>query len=162
MAEQMTRPAAQQARPVGEMLTYCPGEGDPHVTTWRGVEFKANVPTRVTDMDAIEVARGNRYFRVGDSESAHNPHQAPKDAMQYRGHVLKWMAEVSTVEHLVRHWAADRNLRSKLEVGQDDIGYLGTLIEPRLEKMRKAEGLNQQQTAELWIKHGVLELPWRA
>ena len=82
--------------------------------------------------------------------------------MDYRGYVLEWMKSVSTIEDLVKHWAADRNLRVKCEVGEDDIRYLGTLIEPKLRQMRLQAGLSDTAVADIWVKHGVLDLPWRA
>jgi len=146
----------------GELVTYLPGNDDPPTTKWRGIEFKANMPLRVTDEEHIEAARGNRFFRVGNEAAKDNPNRAPTDAMDYRAHVVQWMRGVTTVEQLISHWAADRDLRSKCEVGRDDIQYLGTLIEPKIRVMRQAEGLTQAQIAEIWMKHGVLDLPWRA
>ena len=148
-------------RPPGEMLTYLAGEGDPVTIKWRGVEFKANVPQRVADKAHIAAARTNKFFRVGN-ELKEAPSFAPKDSMDYRAHVIDWMRDVTTVDHLVRNWSADRNLRVKCEVGDDDVRYLGTIIEPRLRTMRQAEGLSDGQVAQIWIDHGILDLPWRA
>ena len=164
--ERKTPPAPSKAEPqppAGEDVTYLPGEGDPAKIKWRGMEFKANVPLRVVDEEHLEAARGNRYFRVGAGRTGEaNPNLGPLDAMDYRGHVLEWAKTVDTVESLVKHWAADRNLRVKCQVGDDDVRYLGTIIEPKLRLMRNAEGLNEAGVAEIWIRHGVLELPWRA
>ena len=146
----------------GEDVVYLPGDGDPAKLIWRGIEFLANVAQRVLDPDHIEAARGNRYFRVGNEGPKENPNEGPKDSMDYRGYVLEWMKSVSTIEDLVKHWAADRNLRVKCEVGEDDIRYLGTLIEPKLRQMRLQAGLSDTAVADIWVKHGVLDLPWRA
>jgi hypothetical protein len=146
----------------GEDVTYCPGRDDPHVTKWRGVEFKANVPMRVTNAEMIDAARLNRFFRVGNETNINTPHAPPTTAMAYRGWVLDWVKEVETIDQLVTHWAADRALRSSCEVGQDDISFLGTLIEPKLKQFRMAAGLSDAQVADIWVKHGILELPWRA
>jgi hypothetical protein len=127
-----------------------------------GVEFKANVPTLVKDKDHIASARGSRFFHVGNDVAEESPNKAPQDAMDYRGHVLGWAKGVTTVEELVTRWARDRDLRMRCEVAHDDIQYLGTLIEPRLQKMRMAEGLSETQVAELWIKHGELVIPWKS
>jgi hypothetical protein len=72
------------------------------------------------------------------------------------------MEGVSTIEQLVKNWAQDRDVRLKCETGHDDISYLGTLIEPKLRQMRLSEGLSESQVAELWMRYGVFELPWRA
>jgi len=147
---------------IEELVTYLPGEGDPVKTKWRGVEFTANVPTRVTNKDHLAAARANRFYRVGNDAPQENPNRAPTDAMEYRGHVLGWMEGVSTIEQLVKNWAQDRDVRLKCETGHDDISYLGTLIEPKLRQMRLSEGLSESQVAELWMRYGVFELPWRA
>lgn len=167
MADRPTITLPKQGAPKddGEDVVYMPGEGDPSSCKWRGIEFKANIPVRVRESDRpgmLEAARGNRFFRVGSEKSQNENFGPPKTAMEYRAYVVDWMKEVSTVDQLVAHWAADRQLRVTCEVGQDDIAYLGTLVEPKLKQMRMAEGLSESQAAELWIKHGVLELPWRA
>jgi hypothetical protein len=146
----------------GELVTYLPPPGDADVVKWRGVEFKAHVPVRITDKDHIDACRNNRFFRIGDQSGAAAPRGLPSDAMTYRGHVLDWMRDVQTIDQLARCWAADRDLRAECEIGYDDMQYLGTLIEPKLRDMRQSEGLNQVQVAEIWMKHGVLDLPWRA
>ncbi len=145
-----------------ELITYLPPAGDADVVKWRGVEFHANVPVRLTNKDHIEAARGNRFFRVGDEVKGDNPNLAPSDAMEYRAHAVDWIARVSTVDQLVRNWSADRDLRIKCEVGYDDIMYLGTLVEPKLRQMRLSEGLSDMQVAEVWVKHGILDIPWRS
>jgi hypothetical protein len=63
-----TKPAAPAQAPEdyeGEDVTYLPGDGDPPVTEWRGVEFGAGEAKRLTDIGHIEAARSNRFFRVG-------------------------------------------------------------------------------------------------
>ena len=149
----------------GEDLTYLPGEGDPHTIRWRGIEFKANSPVRIAEKDRpgmIEAARGNRTFRVGAGSANDEMRGPPTTAMAYRGHVVEWIKDVDSVDQLVAHWAADRQLRASCEVGQDDISYLGTLVEPKLRALRLKEGLNDMQVANIWVKHGVLDLPWRS
>ena len=146
----------------GELVTYLPNDGDPTKTKWRGIEFHANIPVRITDESHIASARGNPSFRVGNDGPTENPNHPPRNAMEYRGHVLKWVKDLDQVEHVVQHWAKDRILRAALEVGEDDIQFLGTIIEPKLSALRKAQGLSQHDVASLWIKYGVLELPWRA
>lgn len=149
----------------GEDVTYLPGEGDPSSCKWRGIEFKANVPVRVLETERpglIDAARGNRFFRVGSERSGSAPMGPPTTAMEYRGHVVDWLKDCTTVDQIVSHWAADRDLRTKCEVGQDDISYLGTLVEPKLRQLRMAEGLSEMDVAGIWVKHGVLDLPWRS
>jgi len=149
----------------GEDLVYLPGEGDPHSIKWRGLEFKANVPVRVSEKDRpgmIEAARGNRFFRVGSERNVDEPRGSPANAMEYRAHVVDWVKDCETVDQVVVHWAADRDLRTKCEVGQDDISFLGTLVEPKLRALRLKDGLSEMEVAAIWVKHGCLELPWRS
>lgn len=151
--------------PDGVDVTYLPNEGDPHTTKWRGVEFKANLPVRLMDKDHIEAARTNRFFRVGLDEppgSTRGYSGPPKTAMEYRGRVVAWIKTVETVDQVAAHWAADRALRAACEVGQDDISYLGTLVEPKLKALRLKEGLNDVAMAGIWVKHGNTDIPWRS
>lgn len=61
--------AVKKEPPVGmASLVYHPLDaGDPHMTTWNGHTFHANVPkeiSRATHGDMIETARGNPWFSV--------------------------------------------------------------------------------------------------
>jgi hypothetical protein len=148
--------------PPGEDITYLPGEGDPHTVKWRGVEFKANTPIRVTNKEHIAAARGNRSFRVGNDVLAHAQQSTPTTAMEYRAWVVGWLQAASTVDSVARRWSADTPLRAACEVGHDDIAYLGTLVEPKLRQMRLTEGLSELDVAGVFVRHGVLDLPWRS
>jgi hypothetical protein len=157
-----TVPPAKPTPEPGEDVTYCPGEGDPPVAKWRGVEFKANLPVRVTREDLIAAARLNRFFRVGATLSPQAPIGAPKTALEYRAYVVDWIKGCESIDQISAHWAADRQLRFVCEVGPDDISFLGTLVEPKLRALRLAGGLTEMQVAEIWVKHGTLEFPWRS
>jgi hypothetical protein len=147
----------------GEDVVYHPGDGDPSSCKWRGVEFKANVPVRVMNADHVEAARGNKHFSVGSEDSGKGaPSGPPKTAMEYRAHVVDWMARVRSVDDIAKAWSADRPLREKCEVGQDDIAFLGTLFEPKLHQLRLAGGLSEVDVAGIWFRRGVMDLPWRS
>lgn len=149
----------------GEELTYLPGPGDPATIKWRGVEFKANIPKRITDADHIAAARLNRFFRVGKDDPkdpGRNPNDGPKTPMEYRAHVIAWIKTCESVEDVVKHWSDDRVLRQTCEVGSDDITWLGAIVEPKLSDFRRKEGMSDAAVASVWIKYGVLDLPWRA
>ena len=159
-----TPPPAKSAPPDegGRLVTYVPGRDDPAETKWRGVTFRANVAVRIKDPDHIEAAKGNRFYKVEGEAQARNPTQTPTTNQEYRAHVVGWSKAVRTCAELIETWAADRRLRQDCEVGLDDVEWLGTIIEPRLRQMRLEEGLTELDVANLWVKHGVLELPWRS
>jgi len=157
-------PSAEDAAEVAsvvETITYMPGKGDPDVCSWRRMTFPAGVPVEVSDASMIKAARGNRYFHVGSGIPAKNPNRGPDDDMSYRGHVVEWLKETTTVDQLAEKWASEETLRQQCEIGDVGIRYLGTLIEPKLRDMALMEGLDSVAVAKLFIKHGILMLPWR-
>jgi len=151
-------PAAEE----GRLVTYIPGRDDPSEAKWRGVVFKANEPVRIKEADHIEAAKGNRFFRVEGEEDTPDQARKPTTHDEYRAHVVGWAKLTRGVEELISMWASERQLRVECEVGSDDIQWLGTIIEPRLRQMRLEEGLTEMTVAGLWVKHGILDLPWRA
>ena len=162
---QTLAPAKPDASPDdGEDVVYLPGPSDPPSVPWRGHVFKANVPKRITDAAHIEAARGNRFFRVGKGDpgnSDHNPNDPPATTMQYRAHVVAWLKTCETVEDVVRHWSEDRQVRQACDVGEDDVKWLGTLAGPKLMEFKRREGMNEQNFAQVWLKYGFIEIPWR-
>jgi hypothetical protein len=166
MADANASPSPKPPAPAkekGEMVTYTPGPGDPPTAKWRGVEFKANVPIRVTNAAHVDAARGNRFFHVGEgAPEGAGPRELPKNAMEYRAHVVDWMERVHSIDDIAVAWSADRSLRERCEVGQDDISFLGTLVEPKLKQMRVEAGMSENDVAGVFVKHGVLDLPWRS
>lgn len=155
-------PAAPTEEFEGEDLTYVPGSDDPPTCKWRGREFRANVPMRIKDKSLIEAARVNRFFRVGGAGPEPGDNDPPKTAVQYRAHVVAWMKAVNTVDDLVVKWSEDRDMRRVCEVGHDDIDWLGRLFEPKLHHMRIEEQLSELDVAGVFVKHGILEIPWRS
>jgi hypothetical protein len=165
-AHTVAPPKPEPAKDDGEDITYLPGPGDPPKTTWRGVEFHAGVTQRITNAAHIEAARTNRFFRVGKGDPSkpadHNPNDGPKTAMEYRAHVVAWLKTCDSVEGLIKHWADDRVLRQTCEVGEDDVKWLGTMAEPVLRDLRMKQGMTDMDVSRVWVKYGVLDLPWRA
>lgn len=166
---QATKLTPQPEKPVqfqGEQVTYLPAEGDPAHTKWRGYEFKANVPVLVKDKELVEKAKTNQFFKVGNTPpSTQSQMTKPATVDQYKAWVIAWLKQCMTVDDLARHWAVDQSLRIACEVGgpgSPHLRYLGTLIEPKLRAMSMAEGLNDSQMAEVFVRHGILELPWRS
>jgi len=165
MAEAKSNKPAPARDPVeeGEDVTYQPGHGDPPFVTWRGVTFHANVPVRLTDTHHLSAAHDNRFFRVGDGgESADdNPNRDPATPAEYRRHFVKKINKATTCLELVKAFASERRLREDAGVGHDDIDYLGHLVEPKLNQMRLSEGRSDRELMDMWLKHGVIDIPWR-
>lgn len=165
-------PQPSEAKPdAGEDVTYLPGPGDKSTTKWRGHDFKAGVPVRVTDPHHLEAIKGNPFFRVGKGDGKYpdrHPSDAPTNPMEYRAHVVAWIKEIGektdppgTIDDIVKHWADDRALRQTCDAGSDDIKWLGQFIEPKLMEFKRREGLSENQVAQVWIKYGFVEIPWR-
>lgn len=151
----------------GEDVTYLPGEGDPRTTKWRGHTFVAGEPKRIKDRHHIMAARANKFFRVGKGgKPDDNPNRGPSTSEEYRAHVVEILnaggESPMTVEDFIRKWAGERQMRDRCGVGDDDIRWLGGLVEPRLRQMRGREGLSDHQVADIWIKYGIFDIPWRA
>ncbi|MDR3487093.1 MAG: hypothetical protein P4M05_19575 [Bradyrhizobium sp.] len=144
-------------------MTYVPGAEGPLQTKFRGVVFQAHVPKKV-NADIVDALKGNRFFQIGvfDPDKigvvAGDP---PKTHVEYRGHVANWLKSVGTLDELASRWAKDRNLRAICQVDEDDLRYLGTLIEPKLAELTRAEGLKPTDMGAIFVKHGIFELPWR-
>lgn len=169
-----------------ELVTYLPGDGDPHTVKWGGHTFHANVATPVAYVDfadpeaaphpnktLVERARGNKHFKVGDEKKPAAGPAQPTTPEQYRAHVVAWLKDIGRdavnsnamtagcTEALIRRWADDAKLREVCGVGTDDYIYLRSLIDPKLSECQRADELNNEQLRELWVKHGIMELPWR-
>jgi hypothetical protein len=163
-------PAARPAPPPppgddgeGEDVIYTPLEGDPAKVKWRKIEFFANKPVRIKDPAHLEAARANKSFRVGGEEAAIDPNSPkPPKNMQYRKHWLDSMKRFETCEELIKAWSSEINMRRDMEVGDDDIRWLGNIIEPKLALMARQEGLKAQDVANVWVRYGINEIPWRA
>lgn len=153
--------------PLGEQITYIPGDGDPLSVKWHGLVFHANVPKSVTKPELIEQAKGNKFFKVGSFDTAKDSTAAvdaaaavPKTSQEYRAHFVDWLKKASEINGLVATWAKEQSMRDACEVGADDYSYMGTLFYPKMHEFTKAAGLNQQQLSELWARYGVQQLPF--
>jgi hypothetical protein len=156
-------PPAPQTQDDGVEVTYTPLDGDPAKVKWRRIEFLANKPVRIKDPDHIEAARQNKSFRVAGEEAMVDPN-SPKPAknMQYRKHWLDAMPRFETCEDLIKAWSSEINMRRDMEVAEDDILWLGRIIEPKLKLMRQQEGKTEQDIANIWVRYGINDIPWRA
>ena len=161
------------SEPVTETLIYVPGEGDPPIVQWGGHKFHANVPKEITgnadgserdrlNLHIIERARDNKHFRVSGQKPKRDPAALPKTAEEYRAYMITWLKDpaIQHADDLIARFTKDRELQSMCEVGADDYAYLGTLFMPRLHELARADELKTEQVAQLWLQHGVNQLPW--
>lgn len=147
----------------GTEVTYQPGFGDPMTVKWRGYNLTAGKPVVITNADDLEAAKKNKFFAVdGHDNTEENPNAGPMSSMDYRRRWVGEMDRFQTVEELIKAFAGERQMREAAGVGQDDIKWLGTMIEPRIKDMRGREGLNDRQVSDLWLKYGIPDQPWRA
>lgn len=164
---------AETSGPVTENITYLPGEGDPSTVTWCGHTFRANVPKEVTgnadgtdreqlNYQLIERARDNPSFKVGDARPRRRAIEIPKTADEYRAYLAAWLQDTSMqhADQLIARFARDRELQAACEVGTDDFSFIATLFMPKLHDMAKADELTEGQVAQLWVNHGINQLPW--
>lgn len=165
--------AEPSAKSVTETITYVPGPMDPAVTKWAGHTFQANVPKEITghpegserdklNHQLIESARANKHFTVGSRRPKPQARELPKTAEQYRAYAVDWIKDPSIqhTEQLIARFAQDRDLQAACEVGADDYAWLATLFMPKLHELSKADELNENQVASIWINHGINQLPW--
>lgn len=158
---------------VTETVTYTPGHMDPSVIKWAGQTFQANVPkelsgnpdgtaTEKLNFHIIQSARANPHFKVGSGRSAHKPAALPVDAEGYRAYLIEWLKDpaLDSPQKLIERFVRDRELQLACEVGSDDYAYLATLFMPRLHELAKAHEFTEGQVAQMWVNHGVNQLPW--
>lgn len=169
-ASEDTAPAPE---PVTETITYTPGDGDPSSVKWCGHTFQANVPKEITghaegtereklNHHLIERARENRHFRVGNARPKRDVMERPQTSQEYRAYFVNWVKDPAFdhVETLITRFAQDRQLQIDCEVGSDDYSYMATIFMPKLHELARADELTEAQVAQIWINHGVNQLPW--
>ena len=172
MAKAPATAESEKVASVTDTIMYLPGPMDPPTTTWGGLVFKANVPREITgnpdgtnreklNHELLVSARHNKFFQLGSGGSRKaDTTLTPTTAKGYRAHVVNWLNACENVDELMTMWARDKDLRTACEVGTDDFDYLGSLIKPKLSELAKSEGLLEPRVGELWVQHGVNELPW--
>lgn len=160
-----------------ENVTYLPGPMDPPIVKWAGYTFQANVPKQLTgheeghpdatertrmNMHIIERARENKHFQVGSEKKRRDKQALPTNADEYRAYAIEWLKDpaIDSVDALIGRFAQDRNLQQACEVGSDDFERIASLFMPRLGDLAKADGLTEQQIAQVWVNHGIMQLPW--
>lgn len=148
--------------PVTELVTYLPGPMDPPTTKWLGHTMHANVPKPITcHPDHMEIARGNKFFSVGNAPRARESNKPPKTSEEYRAYMIAWLGQkYDHTSDLIARFVRDRELQIACEVGADDYAYLGTLFMPKLHELARADEFSEQQVASMWLQHGVNQLPW--
>src|SRR5487761_34159 len=162
---------------VTETITYLPNAMDPPVVKWGGQTFQANVPKELTgheeghpdatdrtrmNMHLIERARENKFFAVGNQRPKRERNALPTNAQEYRTYIVEWLKDpaIDSADKLIARFAADRTLQATCEVGPDDFERIASVFMPRLADLAKADGLTEGQLAQMWISHGIMQLPW--
>jgi hypothetical protein len=127
-------------------VVYTPlDDGDPHVTSCRGVRFKANIAQPVRDPVLIDLLKANPWFEVEGFEKATRPdgRGMPTTPEQYRRHSTQWFPLAQSYDEFQLRWRAEEKLREKCGVGEDDLAWLETIADPilfELKKIKDAEG----------------------
>jgi hypothetical protein len=159
---------------ISTTLTYLPDDGDPVINKWCGITFRANVPvelianpqgTKREQLNAwmIENAKGSRFYSIGDAPHprVRKPNSEPETAEEYRAYMVEWLKQpFDHASDLIARFVRDRDLQTACEVGFDDYQYLATLFMPKLHELARGDELSEQQVAQLWLSHGVNQLPW--
>lgn len=162
---------------VTETVTYVPGPMDPSIVKWAGHTFQANVPKQLTgheeghpdatertrmNMHVIERARENKHFSVGGARPKRDKAALPTNADEYLAYAIEWLKDpaIETAEQLIARFAQDRSLQERCEVGSDEFDKLATVLMPRLSELQKADSLTDPQLAQIWVNHGIMQLPW--
>ncbi len=152
----------EQLLPASEQVTYRPGPEGPLETTWLGHKFQAHVPKTVTNQKLIDMARGNKFFKVGSFDASADVYKEevlpPKTAEQYRAWAVGWLKDVRNVDELCERWANEARMRAALEVGYDDYHYISSLVQPKLDELIRREGEPRKVRDELIRKNELADL----
>lgn len=138
-------------------VTYMPGPHDPPKVTWNRHVFHANVPKKITDQAMIEAAKGNKFFHVGlfdpQKDAVNDSVPEPKTAAAYRAWAVHWLKDIESVDAMCERWANEAQMRERLEVGYDDLKYLSSLFQPRLDDLIRREDEPRRKRDELVEKN---------
>ena len=161
--------------PVTETLTYLPGEGDPSTVKWGGHVFRANVAKEITgdasgseqekiNHSMIVSARNNHpHFSIaGERRPRKVRNPVPTNAEEYRRYFVSWLNDPGMIsaEAMISRFAKDRELQAACEVGADDFAYIRDLFMPKLSDLARADEMSVEQVAQMWLNHGINQLPW--
>ena len=142
-------------------ITYYPGDGGPVRVSWNGLEFKAHIPTRVSNkhtvlapmptvvtmpdgtqqtrhvekkIPMVELARKNPSFMVNGEAPAERKSgtvRTPENPDEYRGYAMRWIAGSVESSAMDARWGAEEGLRIRCGVNDVDIAYLRPFFEAR-------------------------------
>ena len=126
-----------------EKVTYTPAPGDPPETEWMGHKFRANIPHPVTNARLVEMAKGNRFFHVGEFDPARDAYKdvvvKPETAEAYRAWAVTWFKQMNSIEEFAERWANEAKMRARLEVGFDDYHYISSIAQPKIDELIRRE-----------------------
>jgi hypothetical protein len=114
-------------------------DGDPAVTIFRGIRFRANVPVDVPDTVA-DVLKTNPWFAVNGKKPVDMAASGrPKTDIEYRRWFSVWITKVRSSEELIARWKAEEELRGECGVGTDDLDFMAPIYNATLETLQKQE-----------------------
>src|ERR1043166_4740016 len=126
-------------------LTYLPDDGDPAKVTWNGHVFEANVGKEVRNAYMVDLAKGNRFFKVEDADKVDKPDPKTKaldrerDRVgEYKKHAVAWINAAESHLMMAKQWASEERMREEHGVGTEDIDWLMTLYTPKFEQLKRA------------------------
>ena len=126
-------------------LTYLPDDGDPAKVTWNGHVFEANVGKEVRNAYMVDLAKGNRFFKVEDADKVDKPDPKTKEldrerdrVGEYKKHAVAWINAAESHLMMAKQWASEERMREEHGVGTEDIDWLMTLYTPKFEQLKRA------------------------
>ena len=115
-----------------------------------------------TNARLVTMARGNKFFHVGEFDPAKHGYKEivaePKTAEAYRAWCIHWLRDVESVDDLCERWANEAKMRARLEVGYDDLKYIASLLQPKLDDLIRREDEPRQKRDELIRNHELADL----
>lgn len=115
-----------------------------------------------TNAHLVIAARGNKFFHVGEFDPQKHAYKEvvpePKTAEAYRAWCVTWLRDVGSVDELCERWANEAKMRARLEVGYDDLKYISTLLQPKLDELIRREDEPRRVRDELIRKGDLADL----
>lgn len=148
-------------------VIYRPGPQDPVETRFHGINFKANVPVKVSAMHtgealltqrfeskdgtmqsraverrikSIDLLRGNPFFEVDGvrAERATLSSKLPDNPDAYRGYAISWITQSHSGNGIRQRWDAEEGLRVRCGCQSEDVAYIMPFLEMKIQECGEA------------------------